>query len=111
MAGPSLGTPSPETGPAVVPVTTQSSSDAAEAAVVATFGYKQEFSRVVGGFASFALSFSNASVTTGTFLAIAGIFAIAGGAGVLGLPRERCLDALRRPRIRHIVRADSPRRT
>jgi amino acid transporter len=59
-----------------------SSGDAAEAAVVATFGYKQEFERVIGGFASFALSFSNASVTTGTFLAIAGIFAIAGGAGV-----------------------------
>jgi amino acid transporter len=82
MAGPSLGTPSPETGPAIVAVTSQSSSDAAEAAVVETFGYKQEFARVVGGFASFALSFSNASVTTGTFLAIAGIFAIAGGAGV-----------------------------
>ena len=58
------------------------SRDAAEAIVVEGFGYKQEFERVIGGFASFALSFSNASVTTGTFLAIAGIFAIAGGAGV-----------------------------
>ena len=82
MVGPEFDTTSPADGHAAAGVSAATASDAAEAAAVEKFGYKQEFERVIGGFASFALSFSNASVTTGTFLAIAGIFAIAGGAGV-----------------------------
>lgn len=56
--------------------------ESADVALVRRFGYRQELDRVIGGFASFAISFSNASVTTGTLLAIGSIFAIAGGAGV-----------------------------
>jgi amino acid transporter len=60
----------------------QPQSDRSEEAILRRFGYHQEFQRVIRGFSSFAISFSNASVTTGTLLAIGSIFAIAGGAGV-----------------------------
>jgi amino acid transporter len=53
-----------------------------EEALLGHFGYRQELKRVIGGFSSFAISFSNASITTGTLLGIGSIFAIAGGAGV-----------------------------
>jgi amino acid transporter len=46
------------------------------------FGYRGEFSRIIKPFASFAVSVSNTSITTGVFLAVGVTFAIAGPAGL-----------------------------
>jgi len=46
------------------------------------FGYRSEFDRIIKPFASFAVSVSNTSITTGVFLAVGATFAIAGPAGL-----------------------------
>lgn len=46
------------------------------------FGYRSEFHRIIKPFASFAVSVSNTSITTGVFLAVGATFAIAGPAGL-----------------------------
>jgi amino acid transporter len=60
----------------------ESESDRAQAELLESFGYKQELSRDIGVFSSFAASFSGISITTSMFLLLPFLFTQAGTAGL-----------------------------
>jgi amino acid transporter len=57
-------------------------ADDADDAALAELGYDGRLRRALKGFDAFAISFSNASVTTGVFIALGATYAIAGPAGI-----------------------------